>query len=213
MKAEFWHEMWARETQGFHEAKGNAMYARYAPRMWTGSAERIFIPLCGRTHDIGWSLAQGWSVVGAELNQPAIDGLFEDLGVAPTITDVGALKHYAVPNLDIYVGDIFDLDAKTLGPVTGVYDRAALVALPEGMRRDYARHLVQISGGVQQLLITFDYDQTAMDGPPFSVPKTFVDEVYCSDYKITALESTSVPGKLKRRVDAQEEAWRLTPSD
>lgn len=211
MKAEFWHEMWARESQGFHEEKGNAMLARFAREVWPEEIQRIFIPLCGRTRDIAWCLSQGWSVVGAELSQAAIEALFEDLGVVPKVLDLGRLRRYSAPQLDVYVGDVFDVSADTLGSVTGVFDRAALVALPEQMRRDYARHLVEITGGAQQLLITFDYDQSAMDGPPFSVPSDFVEDVYAPHYKIQPLESTAVPGMLKGRVAAQEEAWHLIP--
>lgn len=211
MKAEFWHEMWARETQGFHEPKGNAMLVRHAKTVWPEETQRIFIPLCGKTRDIAWCLAQGWSVVGAELSLKAIEDLFADLGVVPQISDAGALKHFQAPSLDVFVGDVFDLTAERLGSVTGVFDRAALVALPEQMRRDYARHVVQITEGAPQLLITFDYDQTVMDGPPFSVPKGFVDQVYAGPYQIQPLESTAVPGLLKGRVAAQEEAWHLIP--
>ena len=211
MDAEFWHEMWERDTQGFHEAQGNAMFARYAPTVWPGTEQRIFIPLCGKTRDIGACLARGWSVVGAELSQSAVEALFEDLQMIPQVAAKGPLTQYAAGKLVVFVGNVFDLDATTLGPVTAIYDRAALVALPEEMRSNYARHLVEITGGVQQLLVTFEYDQAAMDGPPFSVPSSFVENVYGEHYAIEALESAAVPGQLKGRVDAKEQVWHLTP--
>ena len=83
-------------------------------------------------------------IVGAELSELAIDELFNDLGITPTISSVGALAHYRAKDIDIFVGDIFDVSAEVLGLVDAVYDRAALVALPVNMRDQYTSHLMKI---------------------------------------------------------------------
>ena len=51
-----------------------------------------------------------------------------------------------------------------------MYDRASLIALPPEMRERYARHLAGIlPPATQILLITLDYPQPEMPGPPFAV--------------------------------------------
>jgi len=69
------------------------------------------------------------SVVGAELSMFAISELFKELGLAPEISKIGKLGSLFAKNIDILVGDIFDVSAEFLGPISVIYDRAALVAL------------------------------------------------------------------------------------
>ena len=47
-------------------------------------------------------------------------------------------------NIELLVGDFFALTAADLAGVAGVYDRAALVALPPKMREDYVRLLAEL---------------------------------------------------------------------
>jgi thiopurine S-methyltransferase len=47
------------------------------------------------------------------------------------------------------------------------------------MRERYARHLVDIlPRGTQTLLVTFDYRQSAMQGPTFAVSRSEVEALY-----------------------------------
>ena len=52
---------------------------------------RVFVPLCGKTRDIGWLLARGYRVAGAELSRLAVDQLFGDLGIEPEVAGQGRL--------------------------------------------------------------------------------------------------------------------------
>ncbi|MEM7745853.1 MAG: thiopurine S-methyltransferase [Pseudomonadota bacterium] len=211
MDANFWHERWQANQIGFHQPKPNAMLVAHIGALDLAPGARIFLPLCGKTLDIGWLLGQGFRIAGAELSRLAIEQLFEGLGVTPEITEAGALTRFSADGIDIFVGDIFALDAATLGPVDAVYDRAALVALPDGMRARYAGHLPVLTSHVPQLLVTFDYDQSVMDGPPFSVPRATVDGLYASTFRITALANAPVEGGLKGIAPATEIALHLSP--
>lgn len=170
---------------------------------------RIAVPLCGKSLDLHWFLSQGYEVVGMELVESAIVSLFEELGAEPTITPVGDLKRYSAKGIDVLVGDIFNVNAADLGTVDAVYDRAALVALPEDMRRAYASHLLQITKTAPQLLVSFEYDQTQMPGPPFSVSTDEIAALYADQYDIEEVDRVAVEGKLKGVVEADEVAWRL----
>jgi len=207
MHPEFWHQRWANNQIGFHESVVNPMLLKHFFRLNLAKGSRIFLPLCGKTLDIAWLLAQGYQVVGAELSKVAIDQLFWELEVKPEIGNEGKLEHYRAHNLDILVGDIFDVAQLLLGKVDAVYDRAALVALPADMRRRYTKHLIDLTNAAPQLLVSFEYDQDLMNGPPFSVTKDEVTMSYGAHYQLALLEQ--VYEKLKDEVDAMEAAWLL----
>lgn len=103
------------------------------------------------------------------------------------------------------------MSANTLGSVDAIYDRATLVALPATLRQEYARHLVMISASAKQLLISFDYPQSLMAGPPFSISEATLAQLYAGFYRYEELERRAVAGKLKGQVDATEVAWLLEP--
>ncbi len=86
---------------------------------------------------------------------------------------------------------------------------AALVALPEDLRARYAEHMVALTEGAPQFLISFDYDQSEMNGPPFSVVESEVRALYSAHYDISLTASADVPGRLKGVAEAQEMVWFL----
>jgi thiopurine S-methyltransferase len=145
------------------------------------------------------------------LSELAIGELFGDLGVTPTISRVGELTHYHSENIDIFVGDIFLLTPELLKPVDAVYDRAALVALPQGMRTQYTSHLIDITDAVPQLMICYEYDQRVIPGPPFSISRKEVEQHYASTYSLSLIECCDVKGGLKGKVAATELVWVIQP--
>jgi len=209
MDAVFWHRRWQNQELGFHEGEANGLLVEHFHALSLAEGNRVFLPLCGKTRDIAWLLSQGYRVAGSELSALAVDQLFEELGVEPETTDLGAFTRYRAPDIDIFVGDMFDIHAGTLGPVDGVYDRAALVALPGDMRAAYAAHLTAITERAPQFLICFEYDQTCMDGPPFSVPAEEVHRHYDGCYCVSHITSKDVSGGLKGKCAATEIAWVL----
>jgi thiopurine S-methyltransferase len=211
MDASFWHQRWRENKIAFHKSEANPFLVKYFKALSLGQGSRVFLPLCGKTLDIPWLLANGYRVAGAELSQIAIEQLFTELGVNPTISKVGGVDRYSASNIDIFVGDIFDVSRQMLGLVDAVYDRAALVALPEAMRDRYTAHLTEITDKAPQLLICYEYDQSAMEGPPFSISSEEVNQHYRDSYDLTLMASTTVPDGLKGTLAATEAVWRLLP--
>jgi thiopurine S-methyltransferase len=148
-------------------------------------------------------------VAGAELSQLAIEQLFIELGMQPEIEAVGNVEQWSANNLDIFVGDIFAVSEKMLGLVDAVYDRAALVAFPEDLRTRYTAHLTEIANKSPQLLISYEYDQSLMAGPPFSVSNEEVHRHYATTYDLRFIASTEVAGGLKGKAPAKENVWLL----
>lgn len=209
MEASFWHQKWERGDIAFHESEANPFLTEHFGKLNLAKGSRVFLPLCGKTRDFTWLLAAGYRVVGAELSEFAINELFKDLGLEPEISSIGKLAHYRADNIDILVGDIFDVSAEFLGPINAIYDRAALVALPEGMREQYTSHLMAISVLAPQLLITYQYNQLLIEGPPFSVSDDEVRRHYDAAYQLTSVEIRDVAGGLKGKVASTETVWLL----
>lgn len=209
MEASFWHQKWERGETGFHENEINSFLIKHFEALNPPRGDRIFLPLCGKTRDIGWFLANGYRVVGAELSELAINDLFTELSIAPEISRDGKLTRYRAENLDILAGNFFDVSAESLGPISAVYDRAALVALPAAMRKQYSSHLMNITDAAPQLLITYEYNQLLMDGPPFSVNEDEVKQLYGAAYRLNSAESKIIAGGLKGKVASTENAWLL----
>lgn len=209
MEKSFWLEKWQKNEIGFHNREAHPLLVEHFARLGVEKGDRLFLPLCGKTLDIGWLLERGYSVAGAELSEMAVIQLFEQLGMEPQVDMTGDLKRYRAPDIDIFVGDIFHLTDEVLGPVAAVYDRAALVALPLEMRRRYAQHLRQVTGSAPQLLITFEYDQEEMPGPPFCVSDSEVAEHYAKAYTLNLLQTVAVEGGLKGKCPAEEKVWLL----
>lgn len=209
MDAGFWHRKWAEGDIGFHAQEINPSLQEHFSKLQMAAGARVFLPLCGKTRDIGWLLDEGYRVTGAELSELAIKELFNELGLVPEITNNGKHVCYQSRNLRIFVGDIFDVSAKQLGAIDAIYDRAALVALPLEMRARYAAHLIDITDAAQQLLITYEYDQQLMNGPPFSVHADEVRRLYSVVYDVRPLETHEVPGGLRGKIPATETVWAL----
>ncbi|HTB65945.1 MAG TPA: thiopurine S-methyltransferase [Steroidobacteraceae bacterium] len=212
MDAPFWHDRWQRNQIGFHEPKANPLLVAHFDRLSLPAGRRVFVPLCGKTLDIQWLLSRGYRIAGAELSEIAVRQLFADLGFTPDTTVVGNMTRYSAPGIDIFHGDIFDLSRGDLHEVDAVYDRAALIALPEALRARYAQRLAQITDRARQLLICITYEQRLIAGPPFSVEGAEVARLYRSSYDLKAVGSTEVPGGIKGTCPATEHVWLLMPT-
>lgn len=209
MEANFWHERWKNNQIGFHEGAPNSLLTAHFAALGVTAGARIFVPLCGKTNDMAWLRAQGYRVVGAELSRMAVEQFFAEHSLTPAVTSAGKLDRFDSEGIEVFVGDLFDLDETTLGPVDAIYDRAALVALPEPMRKSYASHLLALTDAAPQLLITFEYDQTLAAPPPHSVTDAEVHRHYDAAYRIEQVEERDVPGGLKGLCPARESAWLL----
>lgn len=216
MQPDFWKERWARREIGFHLPMVNPVLKRHAG-IWGGlQGKRVLVPLCGKTEDMAWLREQGAEVIGAELAGEALREFAETHGLAlESHPDAGLICHQA-PGYRLYEGDFFALTPEQLGPIDAVYDRAALVALPVPMREPYARQLMRLAPQARQLLVTLDYDQQQMSGPPFAVSPQEVESLYAAHYRISALESMDVIDSEPRFRDRGlssfvQAAWELRP--
>lgn len=179
MEADFWLERWREGRTGFHQDAVTPQLQEYWPTLSLEANSQVLVPLCGKSRDMIWLASQGHSVLGVELSPLAVEQFFSENGLQPQVHDSALGRHYIAGSIEIICGDIFALDAAALAQCSGVYDRAALIALPSAMRPAYVRHIyAQLPPHHRGLLITLDYIQEQMDGPPFSVDEDEVRQLF-----------------------------------
>lgn len=190
MEPDFWHERWASNQIGFHEGKPNNFLTRFFPQLDLAPGAKLFVPMCGKSVDMLWLAQQGHRVLGVELSSVAVQTFFAENQLTAEQRIQGAFSCWRGGGIEILCGDFFALTAAELADVAAVYDRAALIALPEAMRNAYARHLdVILPAGIRHLLVTLDYPQEQMQGPPFSVDAAEVQRLFAERCRIEPLDS------------------------
>lgn len=193
MESDFWIERWERGQTGFHQDQVNGYLTRHWARVNAHAGSRVLVPLCGKSKDMLWLAEQGHEVLGVELSQIAVDAFFLENGLAREASDHGSFKVSRGASISVWCGDFFDLARDDVQGIPCVYDRASLVALPPEMRRRYAQQFVELlPSGARVLLITFEYPQREMRGPPFSVSSAEVAELYQGAFDIEQLEETDI---------------------
>ncbi|UWQ34815.1 thiopurine S-methyltransferase [Leisingera sp. M527] len=213
MEQDFWQARWRENRIGFHEDAPNTLLTRHFPKLGLHAGQSVFVPLCGKALDLDWLCGQGLQVSGIEFNQGAVEEAFARQRLEPEMIRQGDLIRFQAGGLTLFAGDFFALTAEHLGTVDTVYDRAALVAVKPEDRKAYAVQLNRITGCAQQFLVGFDYDQSLMDGPPFSVPGETVQALYRERHAITLIEERAADGRIGERCNALEQAWLLKPLD
>ena len=188
MNPEFWLENWKNNKIGFHQQEINTYLATFWQQLDVIPNGRVFVPLCGKSLDLIWLYQQGYNVLGVELSDLAVNQLFSENGISYNKVMQDGFQLYQTESLTILQGDFFNLTADYLHDVQGVFDRASLVALPIELRQKYASQLTSILPDMAKiLLVTFEYEQSAMQGPPFSVSEAEVQALYRESYEINRL--------------------------
>jgi thiopurine S-methyltransferase len=193
MKKDFWLERWEREEIGFHQDELNPYLLQYWHELHLARDSLVFVPLCGKSRDMSWLREQGHRVLGVELSAIAVQAFFRENGHTPQHATVGKFDRCEADGIRILCGDFFDLGKDDLAKVSAVYDRASLIALPPEMRERYVRHLVSIlPPATRILLVTVDYPQAEMQGPPFSVTPGEVEALYREHAEVRLLAQPDV---------------------
>lgn len=189
MHADFWLQRWREGRTGFHRNEVMPLLEQHWPSPNVSPGTRVLVPLCGKSLDMLWLAAQGLHVLGAELSPLAVERFFAENHLVPRSYVARDGTHFVAGNIEVILGDVFDLDAALLADCGAIYDRAALIALPPSMRERYVREVYgRLPSGCHGLLITLDYPQQEMEGPPFSVAENEVRRLFEREWDIRILE-------------------------
>lgn len=193
MDRAFWLERWQQGQTGFHQADVLPLLRKHWASLDLPAGSRVLVPLCGKSLDMHWLAAQGHRVLGVELSPLAVEQFFAEAGLSPQRHASGHGEHFVAGPVEIILGDAFGLDAGLLAGCAGVYDRAALVALPPALRRRYRDTVYAgLPRGCRGLLVTLEYPQAQKDGPPFSVEQAEVQALFPPQWDARLLERRGI---------------------
>jgi thiopurine S-methyltransferase len=203
MNPDFWRQRWQDGQIGFHQADVNPQLVEHWPALGFLPSDPVLVPLCGKSLDMWWLRERGHPVVGVELSAIAVRDLFAAAGIVPAVSRTNGFEVSEASGIRILQGDFFDLRAEDLRDVRGVYDRAALIALPPNLRLAYARSLAEkLPRKVRMLLICLESDKPGIGGPPFSVEEKEVRELYEPAFTVEVIRRTAfeeAPPHLRSR--------------
>mmetsp|Transcript_14093 Transcript_14093/g.18312 ORF Transcript_14093/g.18312 Transcript_14093/m.18312 type:complete len:282 (+) Transcript_14093:92-937(+) len=171
---------------------------------------RVFVPLCGKDVSLGYlaSLPQVKQVVGVEASEVAAQEFSQEnpeykVEITKKNDNNNIFTSYISKNdkLLINIGDFFDSSIESIGNFDIVWDRASLVAIDPKFRINYAKIMNDIlneSNG-KILLVTFDRRSGSFEavkaGPPYSVNKQTVYELFDKNFNIQILSEMDVTDK------------------
>lgn len=179
MDEKFWNTCWETQEIGFHLPEINPVLLEFWSQLSIDSSAKVLVPLCGKSLDLKWLQQQGNHVVGVELSQLAVDAFFSEQSIQPDIQAKDKFQLYTNKQLELWCGNIFDFPEAQLETIQAVYDRGALVALPPAMRKAYVEKLLKgLPNKARWLLVTFEYDEGLMQGPPFNVSQNEVQQYF-----------------------------------
>lgn len=210
MDPEDWKTRWREGRIGFHEGRPNRFLTRHIPEL--RATKRVFVPLCGKAEDLAFLAESGKQVVGVDVSEMALRAFFAERGLVPEETRVGDLLRLSAGSVTLFSGDVFACTRDLLGPVDALYDRAALVALPRDIRRRYTQHVRSLlPKGALGLVVSFEYPEEEMEGPPFSVRESELRELFADcALELLGEDSVDFPRLVDSKSKAQERCFRIT---
>ncbi|MDP6727865.1 MAG: thiopurine S-methyltransferase [Gammaproteobacteria bacterium] len=185
-----WLKFWENNETNWHGDNVTQELIEYFELFELEPRDKVFVPLCGKSLDMLYIMNQGFSVIGVEISEIGVRQFFNENNLTYKITKVDDFDLYSTENLEIYCGDFFALTSKHLNKVKSVFDRKSLIALEPEVRQKYVKHLNDIiSVGARILLVTLQYPQHQMSGPPFSVNKSEVESLFSMTFESRELRS------------------------
>ncbi|TRX56407.1 thiopurine S-methyltransferase [Thalassomonas sp. M1454] len=199
MKQDFWHQCWENTHIGFHQDELQPLLIEYFPQFIEAEDSRVFVPCCGKSSDLLY-FSKRFKVIGNELSAIACRDFFHDNHLIPNIKQTLRFNVFEQGNISLYQGDFFSLKSDSFKPFDWIYDRAALIAFPEDMRSQYVAHLKSfIQSNTRVFLLTLEFPQGEIIGPPFSVTQSEVEGLF-QGYEITKVATRDLTGqKFARR--------------
>lgn len=198
MDYEFWNKCWQRPSQPFH-VDGEHPFLKWCYADIFSAEQKILIPLSGKSLDAIALAERKFHTVSIEFNPLAVHQFFNDNNLSPLITSFDSDANpndskflYQVEHIDIWLADFFNVNSNDTGLLSQVWDRAALVALPDEMRKKYISHLKTLLKPKAIILTALmDYDDSEMSGPPFKITEQELKSLY-HDAQVELLDSIDI---------------------
>lgn len=200
MDKQDWLDKWKLNDIKFNQDEVNVRLEHYYSKLNLNKSDRIFVPLCGKSIDMLWLAQKGHPIVGVEFSPIACKAFFEENGLPYQVKTLDSFTAYYNDVITIYCGDYFALMPDLIGNSKAVYDRGGFVALPPDVQEQYIEHLVTlIPVGSKILMLTIEYDQQQIEGPPYSVSLDEIKQRCGSHFHIDQLEHE--PGDVPEHLE------------
>ena len=196
MDTNFWLQRWEQGQTGFHQSRVAPLLQKHWAGLRVPAGGRVLVPLAGKSLDVAWIASQGHPVLAVELSPLAIRKFFEEHQLKPSQHSTAEGTVYEAGAIQYLCADVMTLKAETLASIQGCYDRAALIALTPELRKRYVERVYhRLPEGCRTLLLTIDYPQDEMQGPPFSVPQEEVNARFGDRWLVECLETRDILAK------------------
>ncbi|MES9990740.1 MAG: thiopurine S-methyltransferase [Candidatus Thiodiazotropha sp.] len=197
-----WLQRWQDNNIGWHHTEFNQHLLNHWHALFLPQGSLVFAPLCGKSRDMAWLATQGYRIRGIELSPLAVEAFFEEQKLEPKVEPFGDFQYWHTGPYEIYCGDIFDIEQLDNSDLDAVYDRASLIALNPEQRIQYTQILQRIlPEQIKLLLITLEYPQHEMQGPPYSVSGKEVESLFAQRFSIQHLHSLNILQDTERYSD------------
>jgi thiopurine S-methyltransferase len=213
LEQQFWHQIWENNTIGFHQTDHHPWLEQIVKLK---SNDDLFVPLCGKSLDM-WPLSGHYRrLIGAELSDIACEDFFKDAGIVPNVAIEAEHRRYQTKTADyeikLWQGDYFSLSSHQISDADrlDVFDRAAMVALPDQMRLPYVQQLRSLCKHATLFILTLEFDQQQLSGPPFALDDAMIHEYFSFASSIKKIATRPLSDKIfaqrKLRVDELAES-------
>jgi thiopurine S-methyltransferase len=213
---EFWLDRWRNARIGFHQPAPDKHLKAYWPSLQLAPDCGVFVPLCGKSLDLLWLHSKGHAVSGVELSEIALESFCLENGIPARRRRLTDFDVFETERFALFRGDFLKLTPSLLGGLSAVYDRAALISWAPPLRSAYVNHVASLTPkGTQTLLISVEYREAQMNGPPFSLTRETIHELYAEQHSIELLGSHEIldlEPRLRARglTELREIAYKLT---
>jgi len=192
MGLNFWLDSWKDNKIPFHQKQINPILKQQINHLNLSKGDIVLVPLCGKSLDMLWLAELGYKVIGVELSEIAVEEFYTESNIIPTIDVYAGYKHYKSESIDIICGDFFNIDLSTIKTINAIYDRAALIALPNKLRESYIKRISEISQkGVKVLLIVIESQEKNI-GPPYQIDVNDITKLYSRDFLVDKIYQKNI---------------------
>ncbi|KAL3214682.1 hypothetical protein MRX96_034747 [Rhipicephalus microplus] len=177
---------------------------------------QVFIPLCGKAHELKWFRDMGHRVVGVEFVEECVHEYFHenDLQVVESVCPVIKCKILQTPDktIRIFICNIFDFKSECAGPMEIIWDRSGFTCV---LQEDRPRYVT-----LMKSLLAKDFLLRPLGSPlqctlVYTVDAATIKKLYEDVAKITLLDSKTneSPRFLDGRASANTFLWHMTPAN
>ncbi|XP_029836023.2 thiopurine S-methyltransferase [Ixodes scapularis] len=212
---EYWTNRWNNGDTSWQLDGVNPLLEKNQDVILAGKQDaRVFIPMCGKAHELKWFYNKGHRVVGVEFIETVARSYFLDncLPLDEGECPILKCKIFQTPDkrLRIFVCSVFDFDKSCAGAMDIVWDRGGLCSIDVELRDRYITLMMSLlSPNFSYALWTIVYDNS-YKGFPTSMPEAVLRELFAGRGINLRFIDSDCPSPLPYATSATIHLWHLT---